>query len=175
MLVGFMASGKTTVGREVAARLGWEFVDFDAEIERRTGRLVAELFDVEGEPAFRSLEAEVGSELLDRGEVVLASGGGWAAVPGRIDAVPPGTLTVWLRIDAATALDRAASEPALRPLLAGPSRVAAVEALLHSRAPHYARAEVHLDAIGPSPEALGTAIVNHVQSSRGRPGHSSKH
>jgi len=76
LLVGFMASGKTSVGRELAEVLGWGFHDFDAAIEERAGVSIAEMFSRDGEAHFRAAESEVASELLQKERVVLASGNG---------------------------------------------------------------------------------------------------
>ena len=83
-LVGFMGSGKTSVGRELARRMGWEFVDLDVRIEQREGRSVPEIFQDRGEPGFRIAEAAALLELtqsLERASVV-ALGGGAFAQPG---------------------------------------------------------------------------------------------
>ena len=159
LLIGFMASGKTTVGRAVARRLGWEVLDFDAEIERRVGMSVAQVFSERGEAAFREYEARVGDELLGRSRVVLASGGGWPVAAGRMEGLDAETLSVWLQIDVATALERAARDGDTRPLLRGPDPETAVRALLAEREPFYARARLHLDASSAAAESLARAIV----------------
>ena len=79
LLVGFMASGKTSVGKELASRLGWDFEDFDTAIEARTGKSVSQIFSEDGENEFRRLECGVAEELLARRNTVVASGGGWPA------------------------------------------------------------------------------------------------
>jgi XRE family aerobic/anaerobic benzoate catabolism transcriptional regulator len=147
-----MASGKSTVGRLLAARLGWSFVDFDREVEKRAGR---------SEEAFRALEGQVGGELLRRERVVLAAGGGWAARSGRLESVPAPTLTVWLQVDATTALARSTAAPATRPLLEPGARGARVhaESLLAAREPFYARCQLHVDTVGASPDTVVEAIV----------------
>lgn len=157
-----MGSGKTTVGRIVAERLGWTFVDFDAEIEARTGRTVTEIFADEGEAAFRALESEVGRDLLSRTEVVLASGGGWPASEGRLDGLPAGSCSVWLRVDPGTAVGRCAMDGGSRPLLAGPDPTTRASELLAEREPFYARARVHLETEGASPDEVAGAIVDIV-------------
>jgi shikimate kinase len=96
LLVGYMGSGKTTVGRTLAGALGWEFRDFDAVIERRLGQPIRSIFETYGEAAFRALEARVAVELLAMDRVVLASGGGWPCRPGRMEGLAPDTLSVWL-------------------------------------------------------------------------------
>lgn len=157
-----MASGKTTVGRELAHLLGWEFVDFDAEVEHRSGTTVPRLFAEQGEAAFRRWEHEVGRDLLERRSIVLASGGGWAAAPGRMDEVPAGTLVVWLKVDPATAVARAGADGVTRPLLDGPDAVASALALSTERQSAYARARLHLDTDGASPRSLAKAIVQEL-------------
>ena len=90
-----MGSGKTSVGRDLAVRLNWRFVDFDEAIEIKEGRSVADIFAVEGEPYFRKIEERVAENLLSENRIVLASGGGWAIAPGRLAAVSKGTATFW--------------------------------------------------------------------------------
>lgn len=158
-----MASGKSTVGRSVARRLGWDFVDVDEAVEEREGRSVAAIFAEDGEPRFRRLEAEATSAALARDRVVVASGGGWAAAGSRrLDGVPPGTLTVWLRVDPATAVTRAAESGTVRPLLEGREAQATASALSAERAPFYARARLHVDTDGVSPEAVADTIARAV-------------
>ncbi len=163
LLVGFMASGKTTVGRAVARRLGWDFIDIDAAVEAREGRSVAQIFDLDGEERFRRLEAEETARALTREDVVVAPGGGWAVQDEeRLEEVPEGTLTVWLRVDPATAVGRARASRAVRPLLAGPEPLEAASALSAERARFYARARLHLDTTDVAPTALTDAVVHAV-------------
>ena len=169
LLVGFMASGKSTVGRAVARRLGWAFLDFDEEVERLHGSSISEIFRVEGEPAFRELEGRVGVQALRESDIVLASGGGWPVPEGRLDSLPEGTLSVWLQVDPRTAVDRALAQGDSRPLLQGPDAKVSARALSTERESAYARARFHLDTIGTSPETLALAIVDRVLRSRSKP------
>lgn len=168
LLVGFMGAGKTSVGRLLAERLGWRFQDFDDVVEERAGRSVAEIFEQDGEDRFRVLEAEVADELLRGHEVVLGSGGGWAAVPGRIEAVPAGTAVVWLRVDAREAVRRASEQPGRRPLLAGPDAVERARILLSGRAAVYRSAPFGVDTDGRSVEDV-TARILEVLAESGTP------
>ncbi len=77
-LIGYRATGKTTLARLVAERLGWDWIDADAEIERRAGKSVSRIFAEDGEPAFRAIEVQVIAELCRRDRWVLAAGGGAA-------------------------------------------------------------------------------------------------
>jgi shikimate kinase len=143
VLVGFMTSGKTTVGAALAQRLGWRHLDLDAEIERAEGRTVAEIFAARGESAFRRLEAELTPRLLARERSVLSVGGGWVSGPAW-RALPEGTLSVWLRVSAEEVLRRAgpATRRRTRPLLAVADPEAEVRRLLREREPLYRLAEV---------------------------------
>ncbi len=160
-----MGSGKTTVGLELAKRLGWVFADFDDAIEGRVGASVSEVFAVRGEPYFRDLEAEVGEELLRRDRVVLAAGGGWPLRESNWSSVDPATFSVWLRVGAGEAVRRVASDRRRRPLLAVEEPEAEAMTLLTSRRPAYERAEVSVETEGM--DAAG--VAHHIESlARGR-------
>jgi shikimate kinase len=93
-----MGSGKTSVGREVAASLGIPFLDSDEEIERRTGRTVREIFEAEGEPAFRKLETEALEAAVDQREPhVIAAAGGVVLDPRNRELLRRAGTVVWLR------------------------------------------------------------------------------
>src|SRR5437762_11443381 len=95
-LVGFMGSGKTTVGRRLAKKLGWKFIDLDEEIERREHRQVAEIFREKGEPYFRNLERLCLKDLSSsNSKAVIALGGGAYADAGNRDVAEKTGLTVW--------------------------------------------------------------------------------
>jgi shikimate kinase len=158
-LVGFMAAGKTTVGRKLAAALRWPFIDVDGEIEARSGRSIAEWFRNPGEAAFRAMEAELTATLLSKDRMVLALGGGWAAQPGAFEAVPSGARTVWLRVSAAEAARRAAADPVIRPLLAGGAPDEAARALLREREASYRRADFVVEVDGRESDDIVREIL----------------
>jgi 5-deoxy-5-amino-3-dehydroquinate synthase len=126
VLIGMMGAGKTTVGRALAARRGWSFVDSDAQIEARTGRTVAQIWAAEGEPAFRRLESEVLAEALAAEDPsVVAAAGGVVLDPVNRARIRQAGPVVWLRADPAT-LARRVRKGDHRPLLdSGPAEVLA--------------------------------------------------
>lgn len=171
LLVGFMASGKTSVGRRLARMLGWEFIDFDHEIERRTGLSVPELFQRYGEPRFREWEARLTRELADRTEVVLAPGGGWITQPELLDLVREGTLVVWLRVSPEEVVRRAGRALSHRPLLAGPDPLARAKELLARRESLYAMADLAIDVDRRRTADVAREIRRHLESlADARPG-----
>lgn len=167
VLVGLMASGKTTVGRRLAERLGWEFVDLDERIELRTGHPPARIIRERGEPAFRAIEDELTGELARRRSLVLAPGGGWVTNPAA-ERLGPGTVRVWLRIPVEEAIRRAAGSPGGRPLLDdAPDRLERARGLLRDREPLYARSEVVVDVAGKDPETVVREIARRLESESG--------
>ncbi len=120
VLVGLMGSGKTTVGRALAVRLGREFHDSDALIEEQEGRTVREIFESEGEDAFRSIETDVlGRSLAHPDPLVIAAAGGVVLRPENRKALrDSGARVVWLRADPSLLVDRV-KDGQHRPLLDG--------------------------------------------------------
>ena len=159
LLVGFMASGKSSVGKELASRLGWDFEDFDTAIKARAGKSVSQIFSEDGEAEFRRLESDVAEELLSRRNTVVASGGGWPAQPGSWKMVTEDTMSVWLQVSPAVAVRRAAEEGGTRPLLDGEDVLDRATALLLAREASYRRARYTLDSEQCGPLELADEIM----------------
>ena len=157
VLVGLPGAGKSTVGALLAASLGVPFVDLDAEIERRTGLRVAEIFATRGEAAFRALERALSAEQAGR-RMVFAVGGGWMVDPMNRALLAPGALVVHLRVEPASALARIGAARADRPLLAGPDPMSALADLARRRAPAYAAADVVVDTEGLSAQQVADVV-----------------
>ncbi len=134
VLVGAPGSGKSTVGAMLAERLGVAFTDVDDVISARAGKSIADIFTVDGEPAFRALERETTLELLDTGGVVSLGGG--AVTSAEIRAGLAGHRVVWLQVSATSATHRIGMNES-RPLLLGNVRGQLVR-LLNERAVLYA-------------------------------------
>jgi len=156
VVVGMPASGKSTVGQEVANALGLPFVDADRVIEERTGKLIREIFSDDGEEAFRAIEEEVVLEVLN-GEGVVSLGGG-AVLSASIREALNGIPVAWLQVSVATATRRAGLNQ-LRPLLLGDVR-ARMEALLEDRRHLYEGvATIQISTERTTPAELAAAIV----------------
>lgn len=160
VLVGFMAAGKTTVGRLLAERLRWDFVDLDERIRERSGRSVPELFAELGEAAFRDEERRAARELLARERCVAAAGGGAFAQPETRALLSQGALTIWLRAGLETLLARLPQDGA-RPLAANRARI---PALLAERESSYRLADLSVDTDSASPQDVVETIVRLVRA-----------
>jgi shikimate kinase len=158
VLVGLSGSGKTVVGHRLAERLGWLFLDVDAEVERRAGCRIETIFTRQGEQMFRDLEAEVTSSVALPREAVVSTGGGWMARPELRESWS-GAVHVWLRVEPAEAAARLGGEPGTRPLLDGPDPLSALEGLLASRLPAYTLAEYTVGTDGLTPEQVVEAVL----------------
>ena len=159
VLIGLPGAGKSAVGRLLAERLDWAFVDVDAVITAQTGLSIADLFHRDGESAFRAMELRLTAALSSEPATVLAPGGGWAAQPGTLEALPAGTAVVWLRVSVEEAIQRLRGSPEQRPLLAGPDPAAALQALAGSREHRYALADLAVDVDGRTPAEVADTIV----------------
>ena len=158
-LVGMPGSGKSTVGREVAGRLGVPFVDLDAEIERRSGTSVSEIFAGEGEAGFRALEAKELVNVSRHDPAVVACGGGVVLEPAnRITLRNTGTC-VYLDVPLAVLEDRI--EPAAdRPLIRADGDL---ERLLTERGPLYREFAAHVVDASGEPGEVADAIVEELR------------
>jgi shikimate kinase len=178
VLTGFMGSGKTTIGRKVAQRLGWRFADLDSVIEQRDGRRVAAIFAESGETAFRAMESSALASSLREPQLVLALGGGALETEAnrRALATSPQTRTVLLTASFDTLYDRclqqieqieqieSSADPALpvRPLLG--DREAAAARLARRDANYRHAAHVILDTTGQGPEQSVDALLELLRS-----------
>jgi shikimate kinase len=157
-LTGFMGCGKTTVGRRLAQRLGVGFVDLDEEIERRAGMTVRQIFEQQGEPVFRQMEAEALRGTLALPDVVVALGGGTMAFETNAALIGANGLSVWINPAFATISSRIGGRgKADRPLFKDDVQALA---LYRERLPAYRRADVTMDVASyEGPEEIAARIA----------------
>lgn len=158
-LVGFMASGKTTVGAALAAELGWPFTDIDSKIEAREGRAIAQIFAERGEAAFRELEAAALREQVDRIErglpCVVSLGGGGSVQPKNWELIANNGITVWLDCPIERVHQRLGSD-ITRPLA---QNRAGLAQLFEQRRPFYARADYRIEIDCDDADAITRRIL----------------
>ena len=158
ILVGLPGVGKTTIGRAAARRLGRSFLDFDQEIERRSGMKVREIFRLKGEEHFRALELALTHELSSSGGMVLSPGGGWITQPRSVELLRSAGRIIYLRASP-EAVARRLRRVETRPLLAGRDPVVALRELYEKRRALYETADVVLDTEGLVRQQLVTKVV----------------
>jgi shikimate kinase len=154
VLVGIMGSGKTTVGRRLAARLRCPFVDADAEIEAAASMPISEIFARFGEPHFRDGERRVIARLMESGPRVIATGGGAFVDPETRALILAQGTAIWLDADIDTLVTRVAKR-SHRPLLLGKDPRAVLTELMAVRRPAYAEAPIRIvSASGPHDQTV---------------------
>lgn len=137
--VGFMGTGKTTVGRAVAQRMGFQLLDSDVEIERKAGKPIPEIFATQGEPAFRALEREFIEHGHPAEKCIVACGGGLVVQPGMLELLQSKGVVMCLHASVETILKRTQGSKH-RPLLNVENPFERIQTLYAQREPIYRRA-----------------------------------
>jgi len=145
VLLGFMGTGKSIVGRRLAVELQYRFVDTDSLIEERTGKKIPEIFSQEGEEHFRSLESEVVAEVAGWEGHVISTGGGVPLNPLNLDCLEKQGILVCLITRPEVILRRVKRRSGQRPLLQTPDPLRKIKALLSERNAAYNRARIRVD------------------------------
>lgn len=145
-LIGFMGSGKTTLGRPLASRLGYDFLDLDKVIEEGEGFTVGEIFAARGEEYFRTLERRYLQDIIVHGgNAVVSTGGGTPCFNGNMELMNTNGITVYLKLSPGMLADRLMAARVCRPLLAGKSPAELLQYIVDTlavREEHYERANV---------------------------------
>ena len=145
VLVGLMGAGKTSVGRRLAKHLGLRFIDADEEIEAAAGLSIEDIFEIYGEEEFRAGERRVILRILGESPCVLATGGGAFMDKEIRDAIKNNAVSVWLKADLETLLERT-SRRGGRPLLKNGNPAEILEKLTKERYPVYATADITIES-----------------------------
>ena len=164
-LTGFMAVGKSVVGRKLARRLKRSFIDLDKAVEDKEGMKVHEIFDRKGEAYFRRAEKQQLREILNQDEQVIATGGGVVTDKENLRLLKKRAFLVCLTAPPATLLQRAGTG-GNRPLLRGVNRHKRVEELLRQRERSYGQAHVSIDTKGLSPDQVVEKILKILQGEK---------
>ena len=157
-LVGMMGTGKSAVGRPLAAALGYRFLDADTSVERVAGRSIPELFAEVGEPGFRDLETAVLGQIASWHSLVVATGGGVVTRPENWGHMQQGVV-VWLDAPPELLLRRLAADPSPRPLLQTADPESQLTRLLSQRQRLYAQADLHIRQAGEPIEQVAETVL----------------
>ena len=157
VLVGFMGTGKTTVGKLLSEQTGMPLVDMDALIELRAGKPITDIFAQDGEPCFRTLEREITRELSAQDGQIISTGGGIVLNPDNISDYEKTGLVVCLLASTAEILNRVQHDNT-RPLLAG-DKQEKIRQLLEARKPLYKAIPHKIDTDGIDPATIATQII----------------
>ena len=163
-LIGLRGAGKSTLGKMLAERIGWSFVELNKEIERQNGLSVAEIIALYGQEGFRRMEQAALQQLLARKELmVLATGGGIVSEPVTFDLILNAFYTIWLKAKPEEHMARVRGQGDLRPMADDRSAMAGLRNILVSREPLYARANAVVDTAGLTVEAAAARLSEVVQ------------
>lgn len=166
VLIGLPGSGKSTIGRRLAKALDVPLLDTDAEIEKRTGRVIADIFATDGEAEFRRIEEEVIRDALQAHDGVLSLGGGAVTSEGVREALA-GHTVIYLEISAAEGVRRTGGST-VRPLLAGPDRGEKFKKLMSQRVPLYRKvATMRVNTNHRNPGAVVRYITARLENPEG--------
>ncbi|HEV2318245.1 MAG TPA: shikimate kinase [Verrucomicrobiae bacterium] len=158
-LIGFMGTGKTSVGRLVAEQLHFQYLDTDEMIQSATGKTIAEIFSVSGEPAFRALEEKTVHELAGKTRTVISAGGGLPVNPENLASLKSHALVVCLWASPAKIWERVKNQTH-RPLLQDPDPQKKICELLTARAPSYKQADILLNTDSRSLREVAQQVIH---------------
>jgi XRE family aerobic/anaerobic benzoate catabolism transcriptional regulator len=162
-LIGLRGAGKSTLGKMLAKKIGWSFVELNKEIEAQNGLSVAEIIALYGQEGFRRMEQAALTQLLARKELmVLATGGGIVSEPLTFDLILSSFYTIWLKAEPEEHMARVRGQGDLRPMADDRSAMAELRNILLSREPLYARASAVVDTAGLSVDAAAARLIDAV-------------
>ena len=162
-LIGLRGAGKSTLGKLLAKKIGWAFVELNKEIEQQNGLSVAEIIALYGQEGFRRMEQIALVQLLARKElIVLATGGGIVSEPLTFDLVLSSFYTVWLKAKPEEHMGRVRKQGDLRPMADDRSAMQELRTILQSREPLYARASASVDTAGLAVNDAAARLIDTV-------------
>jgi XRE family aerobic/anaerobic benzoate catabolism transcriptional regulator len=162
-LIGLRGAGKSTLGKLLAKKIGWTFVELNKEIERQNGLSVAEIIALYGQEGFRRMEQTALTQLLARkAPMVLATGGGIVSEPLTFDLILSSFYTIWLKAEPEEHMARVRGQGDLRPMADDRSAMVELRNILLSREPLYARASAVVDTAGLTVDAAAVRLIDAV-------------
>lgn len=160
-LIGYMGVGKTTIGKKLANRLGLEFVDLDAVIEQDQKQNISEIIRTQGEKHFREIEEEKLIEISKKNNLLISTGGGTPCFHNNMDVILENGVSIYLKMDEKSLVNRLEKNTESRPLIAGKNRMeleAFVTQHLQERKSHYERADLQFEMLNVNAARLNDLV-----------------
>ncbi|MBF0280834.1 MAG: shikimate kinase [SAR324 cluster bacterium] len=161
IMIGFMGVGKTTIGRKLAKRLGYHFLDMDEQIENEQNRSISEIFENSGEDHFRQLEVKLLQKLSTVQNTVIATGGGAVATPGSLELMKVYGRLIYLKTSVDEIVERV-KRSQHRPLLHAEDLEERISSLLVKRIPFYEQADYIIETKNLSPQRITSLIIRNL-------------
>lgn len=163
VLIGFMGSGKTTFGKKLSRRMGYQFIDTDKWIESRQGKRISRIFEEEGEAFFRKLEAETVKEISQSQGLIIGTGGGIVKNDNSMELLKEGGVIVYLKATPEHIFKNVANDKT-RPLLQTSDKMETIQNLMKERTPVYKRwADVTVDVTGGTVNQVCGRIIKALE------------
>ncbi len=162
-LIGMMGSGKSQTGPDLAKIINYAFVDTDDVIEKASKQSIADIFEKDGEKAFRNLEKQVLKEISQHHSLVIATGGGLVTLPENWGILHQG-IVIWLDLDLKRSIKRIASDEKKRPLLNDEDLSQTFSQIYESRKPMYLESDLRIEVEDQSPSEVASMIAKYLPS-----------
>jgi len=164
VLTGFMCTGKTSVAKLLAEKLGYQFVDTDDLIEQRVGMKISNIFAVYGEPYFRDVETEVVKEVAKKDKFVISTGGGVVLRKVNMDELRKNGIIINLTAKPETIYNRLKNQPGVRPLLNKPNPMNEIIKLLSQREEYYKNCDLRIETDNFTVEQIVQQILDYIKT-----------
>lgn len=166
-LIGYMGSGKSSMGKKLAARMGYSFLDLDRIIEEEEQRSISEIFTEKGEAAFRMMERLALHSTFDKENIVVSTGGGAPVFFDNMEMMNKNGICIYLKADPDVLVSRLIRHQHLRPIIASlnPEELLGfIHEQLEKRAPFYEKAKMHIEAKDLTPAILHARFLKWIEN-----------
>ncbi|MDW8055236.1 MAG: shikimate kinase [Elusimicrobiota bacterium] len=166
VLTGFMCTGKTSVGKKLAEKLNYEYIDTDEIIIKRTGLEITEIFARYGEPYFRDIESQVVKEVSKLDKKIIATGGGVVLRKENVDNLRNNGVIINLTAKPETIFERLQKQPGVRPLLNKPEPFEEIKKLLNQREEFYKNCDIRIETDNLPVDEIVEIIIDYINKKK---------